>query len=77
MGLQSRRTSKYMMLKYLHNIILAVCIVTLLFTVWFANKVDKQSYKVYNCDLAEFHPDYPKEVKQKCRELRNENSSMQ
>ncbi len=24
----------------------------------------------YDCSIAEFHPDYPKEVKQKCRELR-------
>jgi hypothetical protein len=29
--------------------------------------------RTYNCDMAEFHPDYPPEVKQKCRELRNEN----
>lgn len=31
----------------------------------------------YNCDMAEFHPDYPPEVKKKCREIRNENRSMQ
>ena len=31
----------------------------------------------YNCDLAEISPDFPKEVKQKCRELRNEISNMQ
>jgi len=29
--------------------------------------------KTYNCDMAEFRPDVPKEVKQKCRELKNEN----
>ena len=28
----------------------------------------------YNCELAEISPDFPKEVKQKCRELRNESS---
>lgn len=31
--------------------------------------------KAYNCDYAEFHPDFPKEVKQKCTELKNENRS--
>jgi len=25
--------------------------------------------KVYNCSIAEFHPDYPKEVKEECRRL--------
>jgi hypothetical protein len=65
-------------MRYLHIIILTICVVALLFTVWFAHKqVDSKSYKVYNCDLAEFHPDFPLAVKQKCRELRNENSSMQ
>lgn len=29
----------------------------------------------YSCDIAEFHPDYPLEVRQKCRELKNENST--
>jgi len=64
-------------MRHLHIIILVICVATLLFTMWFANKVDKQSYKVYNCDMAEFHPDYPPSVKQKCREIRNENRSMQ
>jgi hypothetical protein len=65
------------MLKFLHIIILAICVATLFFTIWFAGKIDKNSYRVYNCDLAEFHPDYPVAVKQKCREIRNENRSMQ
>ncbi len=26
--------------------------------------------RVYNCDLAEFHPDYPAKVKEECRRLR-------
>lgn len=29
----------------------------------------------YNCELAEISPDFPKEVKQKCRELKYENST--
>jgi hypothetical protein len=39
-------------------------------------KVYKISEIRYNCDLAEISPDFPKEVKQKCRELRNENRRM-
>lgn len=35
----------------------------------------RNSEVVYNCDMAEFHPDYPPKVKQKCREIRNENST--
>lgn len=26
--------------------------------------------KIYNCDMAEFHPDYPVKVREACRELR-------
>jgi hypothetical protein len=37
------------------------------------NKIYNNPKVVYNCDLAEISPDYPKEVKQKCRELLNEN----
>jgi len=40
-------------------------------------KVYKISEIRYNCDLAEISPDFPKEVKQKCRELKNENRTMQ
>ena len=25
----------------------------------------------YDCSIAEFHPDYPKEVKEQCRKLRS------
>jgi len=42
-------------------------------TVNACNKIYNNPKVVYNCDIAEFHPDYPKEVKQKCRELLNEN----
>ena len=45
-------------------------------TVNACNKVYNKPKIVYNCDIAEFHLDYPKEVKQKCRELKNENRSM-
>ena len=28
--------------------------------------------KVYDCSLAEFHPDFPAEVKEQCRNLRSQ-----
>jgi hypothetical protein len=37
----------------------------------------QKSKVVYNCDLAEISPDFPKEVKQQCRKIRNENSRLQ
>lgn len=60
------------------TIIVVFCVMLLAITVIYANyQVDNKRIVRYNCDLAEFHPDYPKEVKQKCRELKNENRSMQ
>ena len=31
----------------------------------------------YNCEIAEISPDFPIEARQKCRELRNENRTVQ
>jgi hypothetical protein len=28
---------------------------------------------MYNCDLAEMHPDYPAKVKEECRKMRSSN----
>jgi uncharacterized short protein YbdD (DUF466 family) len=27
-------------------------------------------YKVYDCSMSEFHPDFPKDVREECRKLR-------
>jgi hypothetical protein len=55
-------------------IIMAFCMILLVATVIYANyEVDNKRVIRYNCDIAEFHPDYPAAVKQKCRELINEN----
>ena len=32
---------------------------------------DETDIKVYNCELAEISPDYPIEVRNECRKLRN------
>ena len=56
------------------TIFVIFCIAVLVGTVTYANyKVDTTRVVRYNCDIAEFHPDYPLTVKEKCRELQNEN----
>lgn len=60
------------------SIIVVFCVTLLVVTVIYANyEVDNNKVIRYNCDIAEFHPDYPIAVKQKCRELLNENRTMQ
>ena len=62
-----------MVMKF-ESIIMVFCIILLVATVIYANyEVDNNRVIRYNCDIAEFHPDYPLAVKQKCRELLNEN----
>lgn len=34
------------------------------------NMIPVPEYRVYDCSMAEFHPDYPKDVKEECRKLR-------
>jgi hypothetical protein len=31
-----------------------------------------EHYRVYDCSLAEFHPDYPQAVREECRKLRHD-----
>lgn len=45
-------------------LVLFVCIVTLVFS-----DFGKPTTVIYDCGMAEWHPDVPKEVKEKCREL--------
>lgn len=35
--------------------------------------VDMPQYKVYDCEMANWHPDIPADVKEECRKLRNTN----
>ncbi len=56
------------------TVITILCVILLGITLIYANyDVDNERVIRYNCDIAEFHPDYPAAVKQKCRELLNEN----
>lgn len=36
--------------------------------------LDKPKRVVYDCSIAEWHPDYPKEVKEECRKIRARHS---
>ena len=56
------------------SIVVVFCSALLAITVVYANyEVDNNTVVRYNCDIAEMHPDYPIAVKQKCRDLLNEN----
>jgi uncharacterized membrane protein (DUF106 family) len=56
------------------TVITILCVILFGITLIYANyDVDNERVVRYNCDIAEFHPDYPAAVKQKCRELLNEN----
>lgn len=41
----------------------------LFYSVWKA--MQPTTGRTYDCSMAEFHPDYPAEVKRKCREIRS------
>ena len=36
------------------------------------SQIDMPEYKVYDCSIAEWHPDVPNEVKQECRKRRSQ-----
>lgn len=35
------------------------------------NMIPVPEYRVYDCSIAEFHPDIPKDVREECRKLRS------
>ena len=42
-------------------------------TVWGLQQPQPQQ-KIYNCEMAEFHPDYPVKAREACRKLRREHN---
>ena len=56
------------------NIIFAlvavVVAIALAWLIWLVTP--NEHYKVYDCSLAEFHPDYPPAVREECRMIRSE-----
>lgn len=47
-------------------ILLALTAISILVLTDFGNS---RQHRIYDCTIAEFHPDYPKEVKEECRRL--------
>lgn len=46
-------------------------VVTALFLLVMVALSPESGQRVYDCSVAEFHPDYPPEVKAECRRLRS------
>jgi hypothetical protein len=46
--------------------------------VWLAllSFIPMPEVRIYDCNLSEFHPDYPPEVKEECRKKRMEKSNI-
>jgi len=55
------------MIKYIIGFVVACVLWTFVLS-----QVDIPEYKVYDCGMAEWHPDIPLEVKQQCRELKHQ-----
>ena len=51
-------------------VIASVIAVALTWAIWFI--APREEYRVYDCSLAEFHPDYPPAVREECRRIRSE-----
>ena len=53
------------------NIVFAlIAVITALAMAWFLWLISPEQGRYYDCSLAEFHPDYPKEVREECRRIR-------
>lgn len=65
-------------MKKLFNIVLAnavsIIVMAILtgITVW---GLQRPQQKVYNCDMSEFHPDFPIQAREACRQLRREQNA--
>jgi hypothetical protein len=55
-------------MKYISNIIIALSLAVLAVYILM---LDSPEYRVYDCGMAEWHPDIPVEVKEECRKLRS------
>ena len=58
------------MKSWVFAVIAVIIAVTLAWVLWLITP-DEQ-YRVYDCSLAEFHPDYPQAVREECRRIRSE-----
>jgi len=51
-------------------VIACIVAVVLAWVLWLVTPYE--GYRVYDCSLAEFHPDYPPAVREECRKLRHD-----
>jgi hypothetical protein len=49
-------------------VIACMAAVVLAWVLWLFTPSER--YRVYDCSLAEFHPDYPQAVREECRKLK-------
>lgn len=49
-----------------------IILILLIFTIFLLMNMNEERSKVYDCGLAEWHPDIPPRVKEECRQLRRE-----
>lgn len=61
-------------MKNLVFVILAVGVaIVLAWLIWLVTP--QEHYRVYDCSLAEFHPDYPPAVREECRRIRRDQTN--
>jgi len=53
-------------------VIACVVAVALAWLLWLV--IPQEEYRVYDCSLAEFHPDYPPAVREECRKIRQQST---
>jgi hypothetical protein len=51
-------------------VIACIVAVVLAWVLWLVTPYE--GYRVYDCSLSEFHPDYPPAVREECRKLRHD-----
>ena len=58
------------LLKVIGLVIIFVCLLLAMIGIIVFNS-DMPNRQYYDCSMAEFHPDYPQQVKEECRRLRS------
>lgn len=61
------------MKNWVFAIVAIVVAIVLAWALWLVRP--EEQYKVYDCSLAEFHPDYPPAVREECRKIRQQSTS--
>lgn len=58
------------MIKLLQTLAIILAFIAIAWIIWLITP--REQYRVYDCSLAEFHPDYPLAVREECRRIRSE-----